>query len=167
MIEVAQRVYRGLPDDPKTERGKRQAALPPDLASDLDDWRELCADAGPNELVFPSERGTFLSRDNFLRRNLQKKLEGVGLGWVNFQVLRRTQASLSHKEGVDPKVSADQRGHAIGVAIDTYTSSDLESRREAVTKLEAALRERKPTERAESKYPTAEPGFRGKRGKTG
>lgn len=49
--------------------------------------------------MFPSERGTSLSRDNPLRRNLQKKLEKISLGWVNFQVLRRTQASLGHKEG--------------------------------------------------------------------
>lgn len=34
MIEIAQRFYRGLPDDPKTERGKRQTALPPDLAGE-------------------------------------------------------------------------------------------------------------------------------------
>ena len=47
--------------------------------------------------MFPSERGTFLSRDNFLRRNIQNKLEKIGLGWVNFQVLRRTQASLGTK----------------------------------------------------------------------
>ena len=139
MIDVAQRVYRGLPDDPKTERGKRQAALSPDLALDLEDWRNASADTSPDALVFPSERGTFLSRDNFLRRNIQPKLEAIGLGWVNFQVLRRTQASLGHKEGVDPKVAADQRGHAIGVAINTYTESDLESRQEAVTKLERAL----------------------------
>ena len=64
------------------------------------------------------------------------------LGWVNFQVLRRTQASLGHKEGIDPKVAADQRGHVIGVAIDTYTTTDLESRREAETKLESALKKR-------------------------
>lgn len=139
MIEIAQRVYRGLPDDPKTERGKRQAALPPDLAQDVNAWREISPNTAPDSLVFPSERGTYLSRDNFLRRNIQGKLEEIGLGWINFQVLRRTQASLGHKEGVDPKVAADQRGHAIGVAIDTYTESDLESRREAVTKLERAL----------------------------
>jgi hypothetical protein len=96
--------------------------------------------------VFPSERGTYLSRDNFLRRNIQKKLEDIGLGWVNFQVLRRTQASLGHKEKIDPKVAADQRGHAIGVAIDTYTESDLESRLEAVTTLESSLMQQKPAE---------------------
>jgi integrase len=166
MIEIAQRVYRGLPDDPKTERGKRQAALPPDLAQDVNAWREISANTAPDALVFPSERGTYLSRDNFLRRNIQGKLEEIGLGWVNFQVLRRTQASLGHKEGVDPKVAADQRGHAIGVAIDTYTESDLESRREAVTKLERALAERKPAEREDEPESSAEPSFRGKRGKS-
>jgi integrase len=167
MIEIAQRVYRGLPDAPKTERGKRQAALPPDLAQDLSAWREISSNTAPDALVFPSERGTYLSRDNFLRRNIQGKLEEIGLGWVNFQVLRRTQASLGHKEGVDPKVAADQRGHAIGVAIDTYTESDLESRREAVTKLERALADRKPVEREDEPESSAEPTFRGKRGKTG
>jgi hypothetical protein len=43
-------------------------------------------------------------------------------------------------EGVDPKVAADQRGHAIGLAIDTYTTTDLESRHQAVTTLEQALK---------------------------
>ena len=87
---------------------------------------------------------------------------------MNFQVLRRTQASLGHKEGLDPKVAADQRGRAIGVAIDdTYTESDLESRREAITKLEIALAGRKPAERAVARDSSTEQGFRGKRGKTG
>ena len=166
MIEIAQRVYRGLPDDPKTERGKRQAALPPDLAQDVSAWREISANTAADALVFPSERGTYLSRDNFLRRNIQGKLEEIGLGWINFQVLRRTQASLGHKEGLDPKVAADQRGHAIGVAIDTYTESDLESRREAVTKLERALAEPKPAELEVEPESSVEPTFRGKRGKT-
>jgi integrase len=140
IIEVAERVYRGLSDDPKNERrGRRKAAVPPDLAADLAQWRQLARDTSPDALVFPSERGTFLSRDNFLRRNIHEKLEKVGLGWVNFQVLRRTQASLSHKEKIDPKVAADQRGHDLGVAMNTYIDSDLQSRLEAVTKLEAAL----------------------------
>ncbi|MBY0373745.1 MAG: site-specific integrase, partial [Bryobacteraceae bacterium] len=140
MVVVAERVYRGLRDDPKSERGKRKAALPPDLTKDMESWREISIDDSPDALVFPSEKGTYMSRDNFLRRNLQSKLEKVGLGWINFQVLRRTQASLSHEEGIDPKVSADQRGHAIGVAIDTYTTTDLLSRKRAVAQLEAALR---------------------------
>ncbi len=164
MVVVAERVYRGLSDDPKSERGKRKAALPPDLAKDMQAWREISIDDSPDALVFPSEKGTYMSRDNFLRRNLQSKLEKVGLGWINFQVLRRTQASLSHEEGIDPKVSADQRGHAIGVAIDTYTTTDLSSRKRAVTQLEAALR-RAREESAKSGEPEAQPRFQGKQGK--
>jgi integrase len=142
MVNIMERVYRRLPSHPKSERGKRFAAVPPDLANDIEQWRDVAIDRSPESLVFPSERGTFMSRDNFLRRNIHGKLEKVGLGWVNFHVLRRTQASLGHKEGVDPKVAADQRGHAIGVAIDTYTMTDLESRRQAVTTLEEALQEK-------------------------
>ncbi len=122
----------------------------------LQQWRDVAIDLSPESLVFPSERGTFMSRDNFLRRNIHNKLEKIGLGWVNFQVLRRTQASLGHKEGVDPKVAADQRGHAIGVAIDTYTMTDLETRHQAVTTLERALQ-------VEGRS-AGSAGFRGKQG---
>ncbi|HWP83897.1 MAG TPA: tyrosine-type recombinase/integrase [Terriglobia bacterium] len=139
MVSVMERVYRGLPDTPKTERGLRDAAVPPDMAADLQTWREISLDTSPEALVFPSERGTYMSRDNFLRRNIRGKLAGIGLGWVTFQVLRRTQASLGHQEGIDPKIGADQRGHAIGVSLDTYTKTDLATRLEAVSKLEQAF----------------------------
>src|SRR3970282_2005961 len=112
------RCYRGLSGDPKTRRSSREAAVPPDLAADIERWREISIDVSPDALVFPSERGTFMSRDNFLRRNIQKKLKEIGLGWVTFQVLRRTQASLGFQEGIDPKIGADQRGYAIGVSLD-------------------------------------------------
>ena len=41
--------------------------------------------------------------------------------------------------GVDPKVASDQRGHGLGVSMEVYTSSDMEQKREAVRKLEAAV----------------------------
>jgi hypothetical protein len=51
----------------------------------------------------------------------------------------KTNASLSKKAGVDPKVASDQRGHGLGVSLEVYTSSDLEQKRAAVNKLEAAV----------------------------
>ena len=49
--------------------------------------------------VFPSEKLTTpLSLDNLWRRYMQPKLEKIGLEWATFQVLRKTNASLS-KEG--------------------------------------------------------------------
>jgi uncharacterized small protein (DUF1192 family) len=65
------------------------------------------------------------------------------LEWVNFQVLRRTNASLSRKAKVDDKVSADQRGHGLGVSLGVYSISDLDQKIEAVTKLEAEVIDRK------------------------
>jgi hypothetical protein len=47
--------------------------VPPDLATDLLQWRDIAIDLSSEALVFPSERGMFMSRDNFLRRNIHDK----------------------------------------------------------------------------------------------
>ena len=70
---------------------------------------------------------------------MQPKLATIGLDWVTFQVMRRTNASLSHKLGIDPKVAADQRGHGLGVSLEVYAQSDLEQKLAAVGRLESSL----------------------------
>ncbi len=94
----------------------------------------------PNAWVFASENPLKpMWRDNVWYRYMKPKLEPLGLGWANFQALRRTHASLGHEAGIDPKVSADQRGHGIGVALDVYTHSSVETRRGAAEKLERSV----------------------------
>ena len=70
---------------------------------------------------------------------MQPKLEKVGLGWVNFQVMRRTHSSLMRELGVDPKVVADQLGHTLDVNLNVYTETNLGLRKEAVETFESAL----------------------------
>ena len=70
---------------------------------------------------------------------MQPRLEAVGLDWATFQVLRRTNASLSRKAKIDDKVSADQRGHTLGVSLEVYSISDLEQKIDAVTRLESEV----------------------------
>jgi len=53
------------------------------------------------------------------------QLKAIKLDWVNFQVMRRTHASLSLKAGIDTKLVADQLGHGLGINLDVYTISDL------------------------------------------
>ena len=67
------------------------------------------------------------------------RLQRIGLGWATFQVMRRTNASLSRKAKVDDKVAADQRGHGLGVSLEVYSLSDLEQKIEAVNRLEAEV----------------------------
>jgi len=108
-------------DTPKN--GKvREIAISDGTSDLLKEWRNLAADPSPRGFVFPSETLTTpLSADNLWRRVMKPKLEKVGLGWATFQVLRKTNASLSKKYGVDPKVASDQRGHGIGVSMEVYT----------------------------------------------
>src|SRR5260370_30854160 len=88
-----------------------------------------CGDSSPDGFVFPSETlKTPLSLDNLWRRYMCPKLESVGLEWATFQVLRKTNASLSKKSGVDPKVASDHRGHRLGASMGEYTTSDLDQK---------------------------------------
>jgi integrase len=138
-VLVAERVYKRAFDTPKNGKS-RDVALTDETWELLKEWRGLAEDPGPEGFVFPSEALTTpLSADNLWRRSMQPKLERIGLEWATFQVLRKTNASLSRKYGVDPKVASDQRGHGIGVSMDVYTSSDMEQKRAAVNKLEAAV----------------------------
>ena len=78
---------------------------------------------------------------NIWDRRLRPQLQKIGLEWATFQVLRKTNATLSKKAGVDAKVSADQRGHGLGVSMEVYTISDRQQKREAVKKLESLVLE--------------------------
>ena len=138
-ITVNQRVYRGLIDTPKTDAANRTVAIPPTTAAYLREWLEYVG-ANPDAWLFASENPAKpIWRDNVWYRHMKRRLKKVGLEWANFQVMRRTHASLGHDAGIDPKVSADQRGHGIGVSLDVYTQSSAKKRADAAERLENAV----------------------------
>jgi integrase len=137
---VCQRIYRGDIDTPKTEKSFRNVALPEGLRQDLAEWLTQSADSGPDGWLFPSEKLTTpLAKDNAWRRYLCPKLDAIGLGWVNFHILRRSHSSLMRDRNVDPKLVADQQGHTLDVNLNVYTETSLERRIEAVQQLESAM----------------------------
>ena len=90
--------------------------------------------------MFPSETGkTPVSKDNVWRRHIGPKLTAVGLGWVDFHVMRRTHATLMNEIHDDPKMVADQLGHTLDVSQNVYTRTSVARRKEAVDALESAL----------------------------
>jgi integrase len=138
-VIINQRLYRGLIDTPKTEGSTRKVAIPPKTATHLREWMECCG-VKPDAWLFASENPINpMWRDNVWYRHMKPKLEKVGLEWANFQVMRRTHASLGHDAGIDPKVSADQRGHGMGTSLDVYTKSGAEKLAEAAEQLENAV----------------------------
>ena len=128
-------------DTPKGRTGKsttRTIGLAPGTIVDLNLWKSFIGDQPETAYLFSSETGiTPLRPNNHWKRSIRPRLEQIGLGWLNFQVLRRTNASLSRKAKVDDKVSADQRGRGLGVSLSVYAISDLDQKIEAVTKLES------------------------------
>lgn len=139
--DISMRIYRGDIDRPKTSHSVRKAALSESLLSDLDEWRSICPEIGPDAWVFPSEQGdTAIWRDNIWRRRIHPMLKAAGLGWVNFQVMRRTHSSLMNELEVDPKIVADQLGHTLDVNQNVYTKAALHRRSFSVNVLDEALR---------------------------
>lgn len=134
---VESRVYKGKFDTPKNGKA-RECAISDGTRRALAELRR--AAPNPDGFIFFSETGkTPISGDNLWRRNMKPALDPAGLGWATFQVLRRTNATLSKKFGVDPKIAADQREHGLGVSLAEYTLSDLDQKKGAVGKLDSAV----------------------------
>jgi len=114
-------------------------ALSSEVQRDLKLWLESTAGA-PQDWLFPSVNLKMpVGADNMMARYILPKLKAVGLGWVDYRVLRRTHSSLMNDRGIDPKLIADQQGHTVDVNLNVYTQTSMESSREAVEDLASAF----------------------------
>ena len=106
-LTVSQTAYRGkLRDFGKTKQALRTVHLPEGLANELWLWKQECPDRSPEAFIFPNARrrsgaktNGFIRTDNYRTRVLKKLAEQLGLAKLNFQVLRRTMATLAQKKG--------------------------------------------------------------------
>jgi integrase len=138
--EIVERVCRRDIDTPKTEKAVRTAALSSGLEEDLKLWLMSSVDSGPDGWLFPSEKLTTpIGADNVMNRSIRPKLKEVGLGWVDYRIMRRTHSSLLNEKGIDPKLIADQQGHTVDVNLNVYTQTSLEKRIAALETLESAF----------------------------
>lgn len=107
VIRIVERVYKRVFNTPKNGK-TREGAMSDGTLELLKEWAGLAQDLSPDGFVFPSEKiVTPLSLDNLWRLYMYPKLVNIGLEWATFQVLRKTNASLSKKAGVDPKVASE------------------------------------------------------------
>jgi len=106
-LTVTQTAYRGkLRRYGKTRRSLRTVHLPEGLANDLWLWKQECPDASADAFIFPNSRkrngamkNGFIRTDNYRARVLKKLGEELGLKKLNFQILRRTIATLAQTKG--------------------------------------------------------------------
>jgi len=106
-LMVNQTAFRGkLRDWGKTRKSLRTVHLPEGLANDLWLWKQECPDGSADAFIFPNSRkrngamkNGFIRTDNYRARVLKKLAEELGLSKLNFQVLRRTIATLAQTKG--------------------------------------------------------------------
>jgi integrase len=106
-LKVTHTAYRGkLRDFGKTQKALRTVHLPEGLVNELWLWKQECPDRSPGAFVFPNARkrngakmNGFIRTDNYRTRVMKKLATELGLPKLNFQVLRRTMATLAQTKG--------------------------------------------------------------------
>jgi len=134
VIEIRHRVYRGKFASPKNWLGP-DGCCPFVHRRPLRQWMQNAAEPKPESFVFAGETGQPLWRPSLLEDYIKAKLEPVGLGWVNFQVMRRTHAGLGRQsEGFGGPTRPRHRS-----SVDVYTKSSMKDRATAAKKLEDSV----------------------------
>jgi integrase len=98
----------------------------------------------PEDLVFQSlvKRGP-MSDHNILSRHIKPAARKLGVGWVNWQVLRRSYATWLVEAGADPKaVQAQMRHSRISTTMDVYSQFVPAAQRRAVAQMMVMVDER-------------------------
>ena len=93
----------------------------------------------PEDLVFQSVvKGAPMRDNNVLRRHIKPAARALGIGWVNWQVLRRSCATWMQQAGVDVKDAQGIMRHSrASTTQDVYQQVVPESQRRAIRKLTA------------------------------
>lgn len=137
---MTRRVYRGKIDTPKSKKGNRIAALSASIILDVNEWRTLSPNAAHDDWIFASENGkTPLWPTNVWYDKIRPTLKTINLAWVNYQVLRRSAASLMNQLGIEGKTVSDQLGHGLNVSQNIYTQAGIQQQADAVNRLDHAL----------------------------
>ena len=106
--------------EPKSEASKRKIDLGPTVIHQLKKWKMLCSPS-KQDLVFPSDTGTPLEKNDMVRRHFEPALRRAGLRKIRFHDLRHTYGSLLIEQGEHPKYIQVQMGlSSINVTMDTY-----------------------------------------------
>lgn len=136
VVHIRRRIYRGVVDTPKSRRGVRTVPLTEGTQRALVEYMTWLTDKGADAWLLPSETGkTPLDYANVFRRRIRPALAKAGLGWVSFQVMRRTCATELGQCEPDAKIRADLLGHGVDVHENVYRQTPLEVRASTMRRL--------------------------------
>jgi integrase len=139
LLRVEETVYEGHFDEPKSRQSIRLIPSGP-LALSILAAKRAKVPFDPTALVFPSGKGTALDRRTLLSRQLKPAAKALGLGNVNWHLLRHSNATLHDSIGTPLGTVQALLGHSSSeITRQVYLHSLSADRRVAVEKLEALI----------------------------
>jgi integrase len=132
-IRISRRIYAGKIDAPKTWRSRRPLPLTSQTRALLDQYLAITGETQADAWLFPSETGKApLDYRNVWQDRIRPALAKIGLGFLNFQILRRTWETEFDLDGKNPHTRAALAGHSVDVSENVYRQTKPEDVRRAV-----------------------------------
>jgi hypothetical protein len=97
------------------------------MVDDLWLWKQECPDSSPDTFIFPNTDGGFMDTGNYRNRILIPLAKKLGLPKLNFQVLRRTMATLAQGKGSVKDIQAHLRHSKADTTANEYKQEVPES----------------------------------------
>jgi integrase len=141
-LRIDSSITDGIEVETKTEGSDAAVWLPVSIETELEFWRESCADSTPDAFIFPSARRTAISTNNFLFRVLKEAGRKSGIKGVTHQMLRRTCSTYMAQLTTVKDVQAHLRHSSAKTTLEHYIKSVPASVRVAVESLDALLKSR-------------------------
>jgi integrase len=127
-LTIRETVYRGkIRPFGKTEKSLGDVRLPKGMVDDLWLWKQECPDSSADAFMFPNTDGGFMDTGNYRNRILILLAEKLGLPKLNFQVLRRTMATLAQGKGSVKDIQAHLRHSKADTTANEYMQELPES----------------------------------------
>lgn len=140
-LTIVETIYKGkIRPYGKTKSSLTEIPIPQDVSEELLVWRRASQEqydkrkpqrgknkvvrglppSDPEAFMFPGRFGSFMDPSNYRKRVLHRLAEELSLPKLNFQVIRRTMATLAQKKGTVKDVQGMMRHSRVATTTDVY-----------------------------------------------
>jgi integrase len=144
ILDIQETIYKGeIRPYGKTKGSITQVPIADALVEELAEWQEQLKkegkDTSPDAFMFPGRFGQPMDTSNYRHRVLNKLAEELELPKLNFQVIRRTMATLGKNKGHVKDIQGMMRHSKASTTTDVYMQSMEPEVRSAINSIHSEL----------------------------
>ncbi|QNI32817.1 site-specific integrase [Alloacidobacterium dinghuense] len=144
ILDIQETVYKGkIRPYGKTKGSLTQVPIADVLAGEIVEYREECRkkgeDVSPDGFMFPGRFGGPMDSSNYRHRVLHKLAKELGFPKLNFQVIRRTIATLGKTKGHPKDIQGLMRHSRLATTMEIYMQSLEKEVRTAINSIHDEL----------------------------